>query len=81
VSTAKDYIRIVRVVEYVGNREAVEYQIKRSLHSEKLVNYQEKGKLIIRATTLNEFPDVLDELEQLGFDQKYARDADDEPDV
>lgn len=46
-----DKIRILRLIEYVGPRAAVEEQVKRSLHSTK----ETSRGVFIRATTLGEF--------------------------
>lgn len=44
-------IRILRLIEYVGPRAAVEEQVKRSLHSIK----ETSSGVVINVTTLGEF--------------------------
>ena len=53
---AEDIVRVLRIVEYIGKRSAVEEQIVRSLHG------QREGILgvTIRATTLGHYPDIMD---------------------
>lgn len=63
---SQDIIRILRIVEYTGPREAVEMQVKRSLHGEVSYPVSEKGfqrnlgTVTIRATTLGAFPEILE---------------------
>ena len=52
-----DQIRVFRLIEYVGDRDAVEAQIKNSLHGTK----SGKGNCQITGTTLGEFPEELKE--------------------
>ena len=53
-----DSVRVLRVIEYTGPRDAVEEQVKRSIHGERRV----KG-VVIRAATVGDYPDILDSVE------------------
>lgn len=57
-----DDVRILRIVEYSGPRDAVEEQIKKSLHGERegAMSKVTGIRCLIRATTLGEFPDLMD---------------------
>lgn len=54
-----DIVRVLRVIEYVGERAAVEKQINMALHG------QREGivGVTIRAATLGNFPEILENLE------------------
>ena len=52
-----DQIRILRVVEYSGPREAVESQVSNSIHGVRVVG----NGVIIKAATIGTFPEVLDQ--------------------
>lgn len=56
-----DIVRVLRIVEYIGPRDAVEKQITNSIHGER---EGEMSKITgvrctIRATTLGEYPDIM----------------------
>ncbi len=57
MSKPEDTVRVIRIVEYVGLRSLVEEQIHGSIHGTKVVS---KGRLTIRATTLGEYPDIIE---------------------
>lgn len=50
-----DKIRVLRIIEYIGDRGRVEEVVSKSIHGTKNV---EKG-LIIRATTIGSYPEIL----------------------
>ena len=55
-----DLVRVLRIIEYTGEREAVEAAVAKSLHGEKrLVNGKNFG-LIIRAATIGTYPEILE---------------------
>lgn len=64
-----DIIRVMRLVEYIGPRDLVEEQVKNSLHGSKTIkerfypksddNGRRSNNLVIRATTLGEFSEVI----------------------
>ena len=56
---SEDRIRVLRVIEYEGDRAAVEYQITRSLHGERQATWPDKGTVTIRAATLGTYPEIL----------------------
>jgi len=67
----EDIIRVMRIVEYVGPRSAVEMQVANSIHGMKTVSslqleHQGLGarhitrEFTIRATTLGTFPEILE---------------------
>lgn len=57
-----DNIRVLRIVEYIGPRDAVEEQIRKSLHGERegALSKVTGVRCTIRATTLGEYPDIMD---------------------
>ena len=58
-----DTIRVLRVIEYVGPREAVEELISKSIHGERC--YMRNGKdIVIRAATLGTYPEILNPQEE-----------------
>lgn len=56
----EDSIRILRLVEYTGPRSAVERQVKQAIQGERIFNYHGGPAIIIRATTLGQFPDIIE---------------------
>jgi len=52
-----DRVRVLRVIEYVGEREWVEYTVARSIHGVKTVPRGE-----IRAATIGAYPEMLSNL-------------------
>lgn len=54
----KDIIRVLRVIEYVGEREAVEACIANSIHGVLKINGS-GGKYEIRAATIGIYPEIL----------------------
>lgn len=56
--TNQDIVRVLRILEYTGPRDAVEQQVSRSTHGEK--TWDVRGKRItIRAATIGQYPEVL----------------------
>lgn len=56
----QDKVRVLRVIEYVGDREAVERSVANSIHGERIVEYTDGVTVIIKAATLGEYPEVLE---------------------
>ena len=56
---SQDIVRVLRVIEYVGGRIAVEHAIKNAVHGIKVIG-GENGPLEIRAATLGLVPDILE---------------------
>lgn len=52
-----DKIRVLRIIEYVGDRDLVEKLVSESIHGEKIVY---KGKLVIKAATMGTYPETLE---------------------
>jgi hypothetical protein len=52
-----DQIRVLRVIEYVGDRAAVENHLKSVLYSEKVV-HGEHGTYTIKAATVGVVPEI-----------------------
>jgi hypothetical protein len=50
-----DIVRVLRVIEYVGPREAVEKQVSDSLHGQKQLN----NGVLIKAATIGNYPEIL----------------------
>ena len=61
-----DIVRVLRVIEYVGERADVEKQVAQSVHGEK----RGWGNCIIKAATIGLYPEILE--------QKDTRDASDD---
>ena len=55
-----DMIRVLRIVEYIGDRDVVERTLNKSIHGIKTVNRD----LTIIATTIGGFPEIMKD----GFD-------------
>jgi len=52
-----DKVRVLRVIEYSGSREAVEALISRSVNGEKFMrNYSGLGEVTIKVATVGNFP-------------------------
>lgn len=62
-----DTIRILRILEYIGPRDAVEEQVRNSIHGERkgTRSLLSNGYCTIRATTLGSFPEILELPERL----------------
>lgn len=56
-----DKVRVLRIIEYVGPREAIEQQLQRSLHGQRSFPHR-LGEVTIRAATIGEFPEILERL-------------------
>ena len=58
-----EVVRVLRVVEYVGDREWVEWQVAHSIQGEKEVDStlsnNPHGKGIIKAATIGIYPEIL----------------------
>lgn len=60
VDTTKETVRVLRVIEYVGERKAVEACVAKSIHGVKVLpNYE------IRAATIGVYPEVLENLQEI----------------
>ncbi len=55
----KDYVRVLRIVEYAGERAWVEETVRRAIHGTRAT-----GRGSITAVTLHEYPEKLVEAEQ-----------------
>lgn len=55
----QEQVRVLRVVEYVGDRSAVEECVARSLHGEMRLPNTSKGSYTIRAATIGNYPELL----------------------
>lgn len=61
----RDIVRVFRIIEYVGPRDLIEEQIRKSVHGTKTVVTRYKGLTIsITAATIGEFPEILARTEQ-----------------
>lgn len=55
-----DTIRVLRVLEYVGPRDLVEEQVRKSIHGERVFfSTNPQGAVTIRAATVGEFPEIV----------------------
>lgn len=70
-----DVIRVLRLVEYIGPRAAVEEQIEKSIHGVRRIgDSQQDGHWVrIRATTLGEAAEILSEAEAEAAKQSAAQ--------
>lgn len=50
----EDTVRVLRIIEYVGRRSAVEEAVKRSIHGERQCK-----DYIIRVATVGNYPEIL----------------------
>lgn len=58
--TKEDIVRVLRIVEYVGPRAAVEKLVNSSIHGSRKVGRDGDGVITIRAATIGNYPEVLD---------------------
>lgn len=56
---AEDQVRVMRVLEYVGDRSWVEDQVNRSIQGERFF-IGVKGSGVIRAATIGSYPEILE---------------------
>ena len=55
----QDQIRVLRIYEFVGDREVVERQVAQSIQGERQLR-QKEGYCIIRAATIGTYPEILE---------------------
>lgn len=65
-----DTVRVLRIIEYVGDRDVVEDQINQSLHGSNILR---KGKLTINVATIGEFPEILSHSHQEPIEPLYNK--------
>lgn len=63
-----EVVRVLRVIEYVGERAAVESQVARSLHGSKVFGTK-TGWVSISVATVGVFPEVLGGLDSAGLNR------------
>ena len=51
-----DKVRVLRIIEYTGNRDIIEETVRKSIHGTKRI---ECSNMTIRAATIGEFPEIL----------------------
>lgn len=57
----KDKVRVLRIIEFVGDRATVEAQVTNSLHGEKTFHNTKTGSYVtIRAATIGTYPEILE---------------------
>jgi len=56
-----DIVRVLRVIEYIGPREAVEQMISFSIQGEK---YIERTGITIKTATIGNYPEILNKEEK-----------------
>lgn len=61
-----DTVRVLRIVEYVGPREAIEEQVGKSIQGEKTYLHR-TGKVTIRAATIGTYPEILEPSQETGL--------------
>lgn len=55
-----DQVRVLRIIEYTGPRDAVEEQVRRSLHGTRYGLRLDNGHCVITAATLSQYPEILE---------------------
>lgn len=68
MNDTKEIVRVLRVLEYVGERQWVESQVSNSIHGVKKVTGP-KGTGEIRAFTVSEFPETVGEMDLTLFER------------
>jgi hypothetical protein len=65
----EDIVRVLRIIEYVGPRSAVERNIVNSIHGSRVgCSCEKTGRhCVITAITLHEFPEVLERIPEEGL--------------
>lgn len=58
---SKCQVRVLRLIEYIGDIDDVREQIASSLHGQRVG----RGGCIIRATTIGQFPEIMET--EIGF--------------
>lgn len=58
----QEQVRVLRILEYTGDRKAVEEQLALSLHGMKDLSNATRGRLIIKAVTVDIYPELLQNL-------------------
>lgn len=56
---AKDIVRVLRILEYVGPRDRVEDVLERSIHGTKRYGASAAEEVQIRAATIGDYPEIL----------------------
>ena len=51
-----DQVRVLRILEYTGPRDAVEYEVSKSIHGSRDLY----GGVVVRATTIGNYPEILE---------------------
>ena len=54
----QDYVRVLRIIEYIGPRDWVEKTVANSIHGTKVLD--DHGKKRIHGTTLGTSPEILE---------------------
>ncbi len=57
-----DIVRVLRIIEYVGPRDAVERAVADSIHGQKTFRHHDGARMpfTVRAATLGTYPEILD---------------------
>jgi hypothetical protein len=60
---------VLRVIEYIGDRAAVEFTVNNSIQGEKLVKYNQyahpvEGSVTIKVATIGNYPEILEQHEK-----------------
>ena len=63
---AEDYVRVLRVVEYIGPREWVETTVAGSIHGTRWLGTSK----CIRAATIGSYPELLDQVTVNSLEKK-----------
>ena len=55
-----EIVRVLRVIEYVGDREDVEFIINESIQGQRTIKFKGKGTVVIKTATIGNFPEILE---------------------
>lgn len=64
-SQVKEQVRVLRIIEYVGDRDEVEATVRKSIQGEMQVRSKNgRATLTIRAATIGAYPEILEPKEE-----------------
>tara|TARA_Y100000310_G_scaffold266292_1_gene277736 strand:+ start:248 stop:547 length:300 start_codon:yes stop_codon:yes gene_type:complete len=55
-------VRVLRIIEYTGTREAIESTLSQGIKGIKRFTGRQYGELVIRSAVLGEYPEILESL-------------------
>jgi hypothetical protein len=70
---SKEMIRIMRLIIYEGEREVIEKVVENSIHGTKIIKPTKHEPYKITAVTLEEFPQILAQHEEVSLEDNEKR--------